>query len=242
MKLDRMMAYLRSRPGTQPKAAVQGSTGTIYLYREIGSAMWGGVSAEEFIADLAKLGPVSRLEVRINSIGGDVFEGIAIYNAIRNHTATDKVAYVDGIAASSASLIAMGCKSVAMGQGAQLMIHNPWAFAMGDAGDLRGMADRLDKTAGEMAAIYAAKSGKPVEECRAMMDAETYFTGDEAVAAKLADTCDPAAPMNPDKKDGMDMSADSTVRALNTRRITQARIDMTRNALDLEGQGSGGTK
>lgn len=226
MKWGSLLARVKSRPVTQPRAAVQGSTGTIYLYREIGSAMWGGVSAEEFISDLAKLGPVNRLEVRINSIGGDVFEGIAIYNAIKNHPAAEKVCYVDGIAASSASVVAMACKSLTMGTGAQLMIHNPWTFAMGDATELRSMADLLDKTSGELAGIYSAKCGKSTDECRAMMDAETWLTGTEAMDAKLADACDP--PATPDRQDpqdlGMDMSADAVIRALNTARITHARI------------------
>jgi ATP-dependent protease ClpP protease subunit len=224
VKWDSLLARVKSRSLNQPRAAVQGSTGTIYLYREIGSAMWGGVSAEEFLADLAKLGPVNRLEVRINSIGGDVFEGIAIYNAIKNHPAKEKICYVDGIAASIATIIAMACKSVVMGAGTQFMIHNPAALTMGDASDFRALADWLDKTAGEMAGIYSAKCGKTPAECQALMDAETFFTGAEAVAAKFADVCDtPATPDNP-KDPGMDMSADAVIRALNTARITLARI------------------
>lgn len=124
--------------------------------------------------------------VRINSPGGAVFDGIAIAAQLRRHG--DVTAIVDGIAASAASVIAIGAKRRVMAQGSYLMIHNPWSMTAGDASDLRQEAAVLDSIAGELAKLYADASGGKltVEQARAMMDEETWLTADQAVEVGLA--------------------------------------------------------
>jgi ATP-dependent protease ClpP protease subunit len=136
--------------------------------------------------DLDALGSVKALEVRLNSPGGDMFDGVAIFNTLRNHDARVTV-YVDGLAASAASIVAMAADELVMGTGTQLMIHNAWMFAIGDANDLRKEASVLDGLNESMARIYADKAGGTAAEFRAAMDEETWYLPEEAVAAGLAD-------------------------------------------------------
>jgi ATP-dependent Clp endopeptidase proteolytic subunit ClpP len=163
----------------------------LYLYDPIDSygGFWG-VSAREFIEALAEL-PTTTNEIRlhINSPGGEVFEGIAILNALRNHKAR-VVAVVDGLAASAASFIATGADEVVMGQNTELMIHDAWGIAIGPAEDMRDMAGRLDALSDNIASIYTRKAGGSVADWRASMLAETWYSADEAVASGLADSVD----------------------------------------------------
>lgn len=157
---------------------------------------WGGVSAQ-MVVDALRGVQVSTLTVRLNSPGGDYFEGVAIYNALRNHAA-QVVVQVDGLAASAASVIAMAGDRLVMGRGTQLMIHNARTLAMGTAPDLRATADLLAKIDGDIAEFYAAKSGRAdLAAWRAAMDAETWYTAAEALAAGLADEIAAAAATDP---------------------------------------------
>lgn len=150
----------------------------LYLYEPIDTG-----SAKSFVDQLNAT--KGALTVRVNSGGGSVFEGLAIYNAIRRRgQVTIKV---DGLAASIASLIVMAGSRVEMASNALLMIHNPWSGASGDSGDLRKQADLLDKAKGAMIEAYSAKSGKTAEEISAIMDAETWFTAEEAQQHNLID-------------------------------------------------------
>lgn len=153
------------------------------IFDEIG---WFGVTAADFVRDLS--GVSGDLDVHVNCPGGDVFDGIAIYNALLNHKGTVSV-YVDGLAASAASFIAMaaapGCLAIA--KTASMMIHEAFGLAIGNAADMRQMADMLDQQSGNIAGIYADRSGKPVSEWRDAMRAETWYVGQEAVDAGLAD-------------------------------------------------------
>jgi ATP-dependent protease ClpP protease subunit len=116
----------------------------VRIFGDIGESWWGdSVSAAQFAKDLDALGSVKALEVRLNSPGGDMFDGVAIFNTLRNHDARVTV-YVDGLAASAASIVAMAADELVMGTGTQLMIHNAWMFAIGDANDLRKEASVLD--------------------------------------------------------------------------------------------------
>ncbi len=135
---------------------------------------------------LAGMRGTPTIRVRINSPGGDVFDGIAIYNALRACGSRIEVT-IDGIAASIASVIAMAGNDIAMARGSLLMIHKPWACAMGEADDLRKTADLLDKIDGQLVEIYVARSKLTTEEVAAALAAETYYTPAEAVAAGLAD-------------------------------------------------------
>lgn len=154
----------------------------IYIYDEIG--MWG-VSASDFVAALRGVAS-PRINLHLNSPGGDIFDGVAIYNALRNHPSR-VVAYVDGLAASAASFIAMAGAEIIVEPSATMMIHNAQGIAIGEAKDMRELADLLDKLTETIAGIYAARSGQPVDEWLAAMGATTWYNATEAVAAGLAD-------------------------------------------------------
>ncbi|MFD5245008.1 head maturation protease, ClpP-related [Amycolatopsis sp. NPDC058340] len=177
----------------------------IYLYGEVG--MWG-VTAEDFVRDLQNVN-ASQLDLHINSMGGDVFEGIAILNALRAHRAT-VTTYVDGLAASIASVIAMAGEKVVMGRNTTMMIHEAHAIAIGEADDMRSMADLLDKTNDNIASIYAEKSGGDAGQWREAMRVETWYSAEEAVAAGLADEVE-AAPEREPTDDAMAASYDLSV-------------------------------
>jgi ATP-dependent protease ClpP protease subunit len=155
----------------------------ILIYDEI-SPIWG-VSAADFVRDLAAI-DADEITVRINSPGGSVFEGIAILNALRGHPATITTT-VDSLAASIASVIALGGDKVVMNQNSTMMIHNAWDVAAGNADELQQVVDRLRGFSSNIASIYADKAGGSVADWQALMDAETWYTADEAVTAGLAD-------------------------------------------------------
>jgi len=158
----------------------------ILIYDEIGASWYGeGITAKGFAADLAAV-KAKRLRVRINSGGGSVFEGLAIYNALRTHSAK-VTCEIDGVAASIASVIALAGDTVKMADNAFFMVHNPFGAAMGDADDMRAFADLLDKVGGSLAGIYAEKTGADEDQIQAWMDAETWFTAEEAKAAGFID-------------------------------------------------------
>jgi ATP-dependent protease ClpP protease subunit len=152
----------------------------IHIYNEIG---YFGVSASDFVRDLADVdGP---LEVHLNSPGGEVFDGIAIYNALIARKNVTVV--IDGIAASIASVIAMAGNPVLMARQSQVMIHEGFTMAAGSAQDFRDFAEQLDRTSNNIAEIYAEHTGRPAEYWRTLMQAETWFTAEEAIEAGLAD-------------------------------------------------------
>jgi hypothetical protein len=131
------------------------------------------VSASKFIGELREI-TAPNIELHINSPGGDVYEGIAIYNALRDHP-SNIVAVVDGIAASAASFIAVAADKVVMNRNAEVMIHDPWGFAIGNAEDMRSMAESLDKVGRNIANIYATRCGGTVDEWRQSMLEETWY-------------------------------------------------------------------
>lgn len=167
--------------------AEAGGEATIRIFGDIGESWWSdSVSAAQFAKDLDAIGPVGTLNIRLNSPGGDMFDGVAIFNTLRTHQAR-KVVHVDGLAASAASVIAMAGDEVVMGTGTQLMIHNAWAFMVGNADDMRKQAGVMDGLNESMARIYADRAGGKAETWRAAMDEETWYLPEEAVAAGLAD-------------------------------------------------------
>jgi ATP-dependent protease ClpP protease subunit len=155
----------------------------IVIYDEIGAF---GIPAKSFLDELKALGPIAELTVRINSPGGAVFDGVAIYNALKRHDARVTV-WIDGIAASIASMIAMAGDEVVMPDNAMLMLHDPSGLVMGTAADMRGMAEALDKMKAGMVAAYRDKSGQDDAEIEALMVAETWLSAQEAVGLGLAD-------------------------------------------------------
>ena len=159
----------------------------LLLYGEIG---WE-VRAAEFVPALDAVTD-SHIDLHISSPGGDVFEALAIMNALKEHPAT-KTVYIDGLAASAASFIAVGIGGeVIMRPGAEMMIHNAQGGAWGDMNDMHAIIDRLESASATIADIYAAKTGTDAETWRAAMDAETWFSADEALAAGLVDRVEAA--------------------------------------------------
>lgn len=154
----------------------------VLIYDEIGAY---GVSAKGFLAELGALPDGTPLALRLNSPGGSVFDAVAIYNAIKRHSGRVTV-WIDGVAASAASYIAMAGDEIFMPENAFLMIHDPSGLVMGTAADMREMADTMDKIAGSMVRGYAARSGRSEEEITALMAAETWFDAEAALDAGLA--------------------------------------------------------
>jgi ATP-dependent protease ClpP protease subunit len=156
---------------------------TVHIYDEIG--LWG-TAADDFARDVRAL-DVTSLDLRINSPGGSVFDGIAIHNTLVNHPAKVHVT-VDGVAASIASVIAMAGDTVTMGRGTSMMIHNPSGVVLGQAEDMREMADLLDQLGGDIAGFYSARAGGSVDQWLTSMAETTWYSAHKAVEAGLADS------------------------------------------------------
>jgi len=161
----------------------QGSRTEVLIYDEIGAY---GVTAKGFLAELGALPDDAAIDLRLNSPGGSVFDAVAIYNALRRHPGEVTV-WIDGIAASAASYIAMAGDKIVMPENAFLMIHDPSGLVMGTAEDMRSTAEALDKVKVSLIQGYAAKSGKPDEEIAALMAAETWLDATEALDLGLID-------------------------------------------------------
>lgn len=161
-----------------------GGPARIDIYDEIG---WFGVTAAGFVEQLNAI-TADAIELHINSPGGDVYDGIAIYNALLDHPAHVEVR-VDGLAASAASFIAQAGDRVVMGRNSEMMIHDAIGLTVGNAADHRVMAEMLDAASDNLAAIYAARAGNGgVKTWRKRMEDETWYSAEEAVAAGLADS------------------------------------------------------
>ncbi|PTQ70359.1 ATP-dependent protease ClpP protease subunit [Pseudomonas sp. GV071] len=158
-------------------------TAEILLYDEIGA--WG-ITARQFAKDLKALGDLSRIDLRVHSPGGDVFEGTAIYNLLKHHPARVD-GYVDGLAASMATVILMACDVVYIPENGLMMVHKPWGITGGDADDMRRYVELLDKIEDTMVMAYASKTGKSAEDIKALLKEETWMTGKEAIEAGFAD-------------------------------------------------------
>ena len=160
----------------------------ILIYDAIGKSFWDdeAVSAQSFVTELAALGDVSEITLRINSPGGDVFDGVAIYNAVKNHKAK-VTAHVDGIAASAASLIAMAADKIVMPQNSFMLVHGASGFAMGNAEDMIALAADLQRIDKSMAATYAARSGQTPAKVRALMKEDRLMDATEAKSLGYAD-------------------------------------------------------
>ena len=187
-------AFLNRRADTRPMNAaptvrIDGTTATLRLFDPIDSwGEWWGMSAKELAQTIDELpSHVSTIELLINSPGGEVFEGLAMVNVLRAHSAHTR-AVVQGIAASAASFVACAADECVMAPNSTLMIHDAWGLCMGNADDMLSMGAVLDQLSGNLADIYAAKSGATPDEMRTAMKAETWYTADEAVAAGLADS------------------------------------------------------
>jgi ATP-dependent protease ClpP protease subunit len=185
-----MTTPLTTGKGYVLAAAEDGApSATLYLYDVFGTDMFGGVAARQVVDDLAALGPVETLDVRVNSAGGDVFEGIAVYNALKRFPAKVTV-HVDGIAASIASLVALAGDKTLIADNAMVMVHRPWTAVVGDGEEMRRTADTLDKAWQAMLTTYQSRTGRRAASiAKQVTDAggEWWMTAEDAVAAGFAD-------------------------------------------------------
>ena len=159
-------------------------TTEIFIYDEIGG--WFGMTAVDFVAELKKV-ETAKIDLHLNSPGGEVFDGVAIYNALVNHKAEVTV-MVDGLAASAASFIAQAGDKVIMQKASTMMIHDASGLAWGNAKDMVDTANILNKISDNIASIYADRTGGTQEEWRALMQEEVWYTAKEADDAGLADS------------------------------------------------------
>lgn len=181
----RMLARANTRARTDRWYEITNDAGpkaTVRIYSEIG---YFGVTAEDFASEIEAIA-APEIEVQINSPGGLVFDGIAIFNALRAHPAR-VTTRVDGIAASAASVIAQAGDHRVMVESAQMMIHEARGLVVGTAGEMREFAELLDKQSDVIAGIYANRSGGDAAKFRDLMAAETWLTDKEAIDNGLAD-------------------------------------------------------
>lgn len=159
----------------------------VWIYDQIGEDFWtgGGVTAKGFQKELSEI-KAKQIDLHINSPGGSVFDGITIYNLLKQHAAS-VTTYIDGLAASIASVIALAGDRVVMAENALFMIHNPSGVVMGDAADMRKTADLLDKIRSTMTDVYVKKTRYPDDEINSMLDAETWMTAKEAIEHGFVD-------------------------------------------------------
>ncbi len=164
----------------------------IVIYAGIGQGgFWDStdsmISAKQFSDEMKKLpDTVKNINVRINSPGGDVFDGIAIYNRLKQHKAK-KTVYIDGLAASIASIIALAGDEIIMGEGALYMVHLPWSWAVGNRTELDNIINRLSDVEEQMLGIYSKKTKISRTEMRAMLEAETWMDSSESIDRGFAD-------------------------------------------------------
>ena len=180
-----------------------GATARIDLMDEIG---YWGTTAQDFVDELLAI-DAATIELHLNSPGGDVFDGVAIMNALADHPATVNVV-VDALAASAASFVAMAGDSVKMNRGSQMMIHDASGFAYGNASDMTEMASLLDRVSDMIAELYADRAGESTEHWRDLMRAETWYSAAEAVEAGLADESVSGPKAAPDEGDGEEEDPD----------------------------------
>ena len=178
----------RAAPSIRAEAA--GDVGHVYVYDVIDS--YWGASAKALVEALAGMGG-KEVHLHINSPGGDVFEARAMVSAVRAYSGK-VVAYVDGLAASAATYLALAGAQTHIAEGGMFMVHNSWTLAWGNKSELRDTADLLDKIDGTIAADYARKTGATAEQIVAWMDAETWFTAAEALDARFVDSVITAPP------------------------------------------------
>jgi ATP-dependent Clp protease protease subunit len=176
--------------GRRCEIVAAGKEATIYLYDAIVSTdaiaeWWGGVAAESLAKEIREL-KVDTIHLRINSPGGDVFAGRAIQAALADHSAK-VIAHIDGLAASAASFVILGADEIEMAEGAFIMIHKAWTLAMGNADDMKQVAELLDKIDLSIAGSYAKRTGKETDHLLDLMAKETWISAEEAIAEGFAD-------------------------------------------------------
>lgn len=165
----------------------KGKNAEVLIYSDIGEGYMGGISARAFAEDLRALGKLDEIDVRINSAGGDVFEGLAMYNTLIRNGAKI-ITHNDGMAFSIASVLYMAGHDRRAAENAMFMVHDPWTCACGGAQDFRDVADTLDKVKSSLVQVYAKATGLTEAEVELMMAAETWLSAVEAKDKGFAHT------------------------------------------------------
>lgn len=173
----------RINAGRQPVAAAEANLVEIYVYDYIDQ--WGFDVAAATV-ELAKMPNVEEIVVKINSPGGNAFDGVAFFNTLLAHPANVRVEVL-GIAASAASVIAMAGNEILMGKGAEMMIHMPWVVALGNADDLQKVSDDLRGMEADFIELYSDRSGMAAKDVEKMLRNETFLTAAEAIKSGFAD-------------------------------------------------------
>lgn len=177
---DKSLFSIKAKTSDTAEMLVYGIVGGDGFFEE-------GITSKAVHTQLKALGKnIKNLDLRINSVGGDVFEGFAIFNLLKQ-SGLNITTYVDGLAASIASIIALAGKKVIMGEGAQMMIHSAWTFSYGNARDFENVVDRLLTIDDQLINTYVKKSKKSKAEVQGLVQAETWFTADQALDFGLAD-------------------------------------------------------
>lgn len=187
MPMNKLMQLMVDNVSTQRAFRIENATeteATVYIYDGIGD--WIGVAAKDFVPELRAI-KANTIHLRINSPGGDVFDGRAIMNALRQHPAK-VIAHIDGLAASAASTVMLGADEIRASAGSFVMVHRAMTLTIGNTIELRATADMLAKIDGEIMADYEAKTGKDRAEVEGWMAQDTWFTADEALEAGLIDS------------------------------------------------------
>lgn len=169
----------------------EGDAVDIDIYDVVGDPYGDAPTAKQVLDTLASAKGAKQINVRINSVGGEVFAGLSMYSLLADHKAK-KTVYIDGLAASIASIIAMAGDEIVMSESAMMMVHHPWSIAIGDAADMRATADFLDKVSGQLVGIYAARTGQKTDDVATAMAAETWMTAKEAKALGYATKITPS--------------------------------------------------
>lgn len=190
-KLLKLLASNRARAAAPRALETNGDETTIYIYDaivsdDISAEWWGGVSAQSLVPQIRAI-KGGKINLRVNSPGGDVFAAQSICQAIRD-TQAHVIAHIDGFAASAATVIATAADEIRISEGGMYMVHCGWTLAMGNAIEMRSTADLLDKVDGTICAQYAKKTGLTPAAVLAIMQAETWYTAQEAVDAKFIDS------------------------------------------------------
>lgn len=205
-----------------PPVKVDGDKATIRIYQDVDDfgGPWG-LSATELTAELDALSDdVTTIELRINSYGGAVFEAVTIMNALRSHPAR-VVAVVEGLAASAASFLAVSADETVMLPSSRMMLHAAWGVAIGNASDMRAMADLLDALTLDIAEVYAAKTGEDGSEWLDRLQTDRWYSAQEAVDAGLADRIE-----NPNTSDDTESSGDGQAQARFDPSLSLALLDL----------------
>jgi ATP-dependent protease ClpP protease subunit len=190
--MPKILNFANSRAKQPFKIVAKSATkAELVIYAGIGQDFWNDgsmISAKAVSDELKKLdASVTQLDIRLNSPGGDVFDGIAIYNRLKQWKGK-KTVYIDGLAASIASIIALAGDEIIIGEGALYMVHLPWTFAMGNRMELDNTVSRLMDVEEQMISIYSKKTGMSRAEVKALLEAETWMDAEQAIEQGFVDS------------------------------------------------------